>query len=337
MKYIRVGLNGFGRIGRAFTRIALKRNTFSVSAINTRKTKPEMMAHLLQYDSLYGTFDQKISYTDTSIIVNNQNIQSYMTDDPNKIPWDMHDINIVVDCTGKFKTKEALSIHLKGSVKKIILSSPPKDDSVPVVVLGVNDKTMDFINNHIFSNASCTTNCAAPLLKILNDEYGISSGFITTTHSYTSSQQLLDNNAKTFVLARAAGLNIIPTTTGAAKAVVKAIPELKGKIDGLALRVPTPTVSFTDISALVNKQTTVNDINNLFMRASENEYKQILSYARVPLVSSDYQQSPYSAIFDPFYTKVMPNNLVKIFGWYDNEWGYSSRLADLVEKLSDYV
>jgi glyceraldehyde 3-phosphate dehydrogenase len=337
MKHIRVGLNGFGRIGRAFTRIALKQNTFSVSAINTRKTKPDMLAHLLQYDSLYGMFDQKVSSTDASVMINGHEIRTYRSDDPNTIPWDKDNIDVVVDCTGKFKTKETLSIHLKGSVKKVVLTAPPKDDTVPVVVLGVNDKQIDFAQETVFSNASCTTNCAAPLFKILNDTYGVSSGFLTTTHSYTSSQQLLDNNAKTFVLARSAGLNIIPTTTGAAKAIGKVIPDLKGKIDGLALRVPTPTVSFTDISAIVNKQITVDEINNLFKNATENEYKQILSYATVPLVSSDYRGSPYSAIFDPNYTKVMPNNLVKIFGWYDNEWGYSSRLVDLVEKLSEYV
>lgn len=337
MKNIRVGLNGFGRIGRALTRIASNRNSFSIVAINTRKTKSDMLAYLLKYDSIYGTSNLDISSTEDSILVNNQEIKTYLNDNPSEIPWDKENIDIVIDCTGKFKTREELSTHLKGSVSKVLLSAPPKDESIPVVVLGVNDKNIDFKNNQIISNASCTTNCASPLFKVLNDNYEVVSGYLTTIHSYTSSQQLLDNNSKTYVLSRSAGQNIIPTTTGAAKAIGKTIPELMGKIDGLALRVPTPTVSFTDISAIIKKPTTVEEINNLFKKESEGNLKRILSYASVPLVSSDYKGSSYSVIFDPNYTKVMPNNLIKIFGWYDNEWGYSARLVDLVERISDYV
>lgn len=332
MKKLRVGLNGFGRIGRAFTRISQLRNTFDIVAINTGKTNPYMLSYLLQYDSVYRTFEKKVTAKENGIEIESTFIPSYNIRDPKDIPWESHEVDVVVDCTGVFKTREDLSPHIKGTVKKVVLTAPTKDDSIPMVVLGVNDTAIDFVNVDIISNASCTTNCAAPLFKVLHDNLHVVSGFLATTHSYTSSQALLDNTGKTYAMSRAAALSIIPSTTGAAKAVAKVIPDLSGKIDGMALRVPTPTGSFTDISAVVEKETNAEEVNKLFKAASEGSMKQVLSYATDVLVSSDYIGSTYSSIFDSNYTKVINGNLVKVFAWYDNEWGYSSRLVDLVEK-----
>jgi len=337
MNKIRVGLNGFGRIGRAFTRIATLRNSFDIVAINTGKTPPDMLSYLLKYDSVYRTFEKDVKAMDDGIMIDSKKIKSYNVRDPKEIAWNNHEVDVVVDCTGVFKTREDLSKHLNGTVKKVVLTAPTKDDSIPMVVLGVNDGELDFGKINIISNASCTTNCAAPLFKTLHDSLGIVSGFLTTTHAYTSSQQLLDNTGKTHAMSRAAALSIIPSTTGAAKAVAKIIPGLAGKVDGMAMRVPTPTGSFTDISCVVEKQTTADEINAIFKKQSEGDMKNVLSYATDILVSSDYIGSPFSSIFDSNYTKVINGNLVKIFSWYDNEWGYSTRLVDLVEKLSTHV
>lgn len=337
MKRVRVGLNGFGRIGRAFTRIALRKNTFDIVAINTGKTNPDMLAYLLQYDSVYRTFEKKVTKQDNGIDIDGVLIPSYNIRDPKDIPWENHQVDVVVDCTGVFKTREDLSKHVHGSVKKVVLTAPTKDDTIPMVVLGVNDSQLDFGKLDIVSNASCTTNCAAPLFKVINDSLGVVSGFLTTTHAYTSSQALLDNTGKTYATSRAAALSIIPSTTGAAIAVGKVIPELAGKMDGMALRVPTPTGSFTDISAIVSKSTTPEEVNALFKTASEGPMNNILSYATDTLVSSDYIGSPYSSVFDSNYTKVVNGTLVKIFAWYDNEFGYSSRLVDVVEKMGSSI
>lgn len=337
MKRIRVGINGFGRIGRAFTRIATSRNSFDIVAINTGKTTPDMLAYLLQYDSVYRTFDKKVTVTENGISIDSHIIQSYNIRDPKEIPWGKHDVDIVVDCTGAFKTREDLGKHIKDSVKKVLLTAPTKDDTIPMIVLGVNEDQLDFAQNDIISNASCTTNCAAPLFKVLHNAFGIKSGFLTTTHAYTSSQALLDNTGKTKAMSRAAALSIIPSTTGAAKAVASIIPALKGKVDGMAMRVPTPTGSFTDVSAVVAKKTTAEEINSLFKKESETTMKGILGYATEALVSADYIGSSYSSIFDSNYTKVIDDTLVKIFSWYDNEWGYSTRLVDVVERLTQHV
>ncbi len=337
MKKLVIGLNGFGRIGRAFTRIAVDRNSFDIVAINTGKTPPNMLAYLLKYDSVYRTFNHDVKEENNGILIDGKKIESSNIRDPQDIPWEKYNVDVVVDCTGVFKTREDLKKHLKGSVKKVVLTAPTKDESIPMVVLGVNDKELDFETFDIISNASCTTNCAAPMFKVLHDSLKIVSGFLTTTHAYTSSQQLLDNTSKTYATSRAAALSIIPSTTGAAKAVAKIIPDLAGKVDGMALRVPTPTGSFSDVSCVVEKQTTVEEINNLFKTASEESMKQIVGYATDTLVSSDYIGSSYSCIFDSNYTKVINGNLVKAFGWYDNEWGYSCRLVDLVEKLAKVV
>ena len=337
MKTIKVGLNGFGRIGRAFTRIALTRNNFEIVAINTRTGTPQMMAYLLQHDSVYRKFQKKIDFDDNSIKIENQTIKTINFSDPGQIPWDEYGVDLVIDATGAFGTREDLSKHIRGSVKKVVLTAPAKDESIPHLVLGVNDDKIDFNSESIISNASCTTNCASPMFKVIDDNFKIISGFLTTAHAYTLTQSLLDDPGRDIERSRAAPLNLVPSTTGAAKAVVKTLPQLAGKIDGMAIRVPVPTVSFTDISAIVEKSTTIDEVNQVFQNASQQSMKNILSYADEVLVSSDYIGSPFSCIFDPHYTKVINGNFVKIFGWYDNEWGYSTRLVDVIEKLSEFL
>jgi len=337
MKKLKVGLNGFGRIGRAFTRIALTRNNFEIVAINTRKTPTPIMAYLLAFDSVYRRFNKEVKETDDGIMVDGKKILTLLNDKPENIPWDKYGVDVVVDATGAFTKKADLQKHLKGSVKKVVLTAPAKDEETTFIVLGVNDDKFDFKKETVISNASCTTNCSAPMFKVINDNFKVISGFLTTTHALTISQKLLDDAGKKEGSSRAAFINIIPSTTGAAKAVARVIPELKGKVDGMSLRVPVATGSITDISIIVEKPTTVEEVNKKFKEASETTMKGILGYEKRVLVSSDYIGSSYSCIFDANYTKVVNGNLVKIFGWYDNEWGYSSRLVDLVEKLSNYV
>lgn len=334
MKRLKVGLNGFGRIGRAFTRIALQRDLFDISLINTRKSENKMMAYLLQYDSLYRKYGKKVQVEPDGFSVDGKKIPTSLSSDPTQIPWETYGVDVVVDATGAFETKSDLAKHIKGSVQKVILTSPSKDDETPHVVLGVNHQTFDFKGNTVVSNCSCTTNSAAPLFKVLDDNFKIVSGFLTTSHAYTQTQPLLDDIGKSPDRSRAAGLNIVPTTTGAAKAIVKTLPHLQGKIDGMAVRVPVPTVSFSDVSAVVEKPTSIQEINQKFKEASEQSMKGILAYEEQVLVSSDFIGSPYSCIFDANYTKVINGTLVKVFGWYDNEWGYSNRLVDLVETLA---
>lgn len=336
MKRIKVGLNGFGRIGRALTRIAFDRKTFDIVAINTRKTEPKLLAYLLKYDSVYRRFNKEVKAEVDGIIVDGKKIPSFQTDKPENISWDKYGVDIVVDATGVFTKKIDLEKHIKGTVKKVILTAPPKDNETPLVVLGVNDDKIDWKKETVISNASCTTNCAAPMFKILEDNLKVISGFLTTIHSYTQTQSLLDDSNKKPDRSRAAALNISPSTTGAAKAVGKTIPSLLGKVDGMSVRVPTPTVSFTDISAIVEKPPTAEELNALFKKASETTMKGILQYESDILVSSDFIGSSYSCIFDANYTKVI-GNLVKVFGWYDNEWGYSERVADLIEKITKYI
>lgn len=333
---MKIGLNGFGRIGRAFTRIALKRG-LDIAVINTRKTFNSMMKYLLQYDSVYRKFEMEVKEEADGISVNGKKIITTQNPEPENIPWDKYQVDVVVDATGAFTKKVDLEKHLKGSVKKVVLTAPAKDEETPFVVLGVNDDKFDFEKNNIISMASCTTNCSAPMFKILNDNFKVITGFLTTTHAVTASQSMLDEASKKEDRARAAMINIVPSTTGAAKAVAKVIPELKGKVDGMSLRVPVPTGSITDISAVVEKQTTAEEVNQLFKTASETSMKGILAYEENIIVSSDIIGSSYSCIFSPQYTKVIGGNLIKIFGWYDNEWGYSTRLVDLVQKLEKYL
>jgi len=336
MKRIKVGLNGFGRIGRAVTRIVFERDSFEIVAINTRKTTPDMLAYLLQYDSVYRRFGKKVETGADFISVDGKKIPALMIADIAAIPWDKYGVNVVIDATGAFTKKEDLVKHIKGSVKKVLLTAPSKDE-ITHVVLGVNDEAIDWKNEQIISNASCTTNCAAPMFKVFEKEFGIEMGYLTTVHAYTATQSLVDESNKKPDRSRAAALNIVPSTTGAAKAVGKVIPELQGKLDGMSVRVPVPTVSFTDISAVMKKKVTAEDINAAFKKWSEGPMKGILGYETAPLVSSDFIGDTHSCIFDSSYTKVINGKLAKVFGWYDNEWGYSSRIVDLVEKVSDFI
>ena len=271
------------------------------------------------------------------ISVNGKKINTTLASMPEEIPWEKYEVDVVVDATGAFTKKDDLQKHIKGTVKKVVLTAPAKDDAIPHVVLGVNDNTIDWKNEIIISNASCTTNCASPLFKVLNDNFKVKSGFLTTVHAVTLTQSMLDDTGKSFDRSRAAMLNIVPSTSGAAKAVVKTIPELKGKIEVGSIRVPVPTVSFSDVSVLVEKSTTAEEVNSAFKKVSEDAMKNILQYQIETLVSSDYIGSPYSCIFDSNYTKVIDGILIKIYGWYDNEWGYSTRLVDLIEKINAYV
>lgn len=337
MGKIVVGINGFGRIGRAFTRIALHRGAFDIGLINTRSTPNNIMAYLLQYDSVYRTFEQKVTAEKDALMVGTTRIATSLADDPAQIPWGDHDVLIVVDATGAFTTSEKLQKHIHGSVKKVVLTAPSKDADIAHCVLGANDNSFPFADTAIVSNASCTTNCAALMFRVLHDHFGVERGFLTTAHAYTSTQSLLDDANKDETRSRAAGLSIIPSTTGAAKTVAKVIPELVGKIDGLALRIPVPTGSFTDITAQITKSASIEDINRVFQEEAGGRLKGLLAYEPTPLVSSDYIGNEHSCIFDPNYTNVLGGTLVKITGWYDNEWGYSTRLVELVERLGAYV
>lgn len=337
MSKVKIGLNGFGRIGRAVARIVSDRTDMEIVAINTRKTQPEIMSYLLKHDSVYRTFHKEVTHTEDSISISGHKIATMNVAEPKDIPWEKYGVQIVLEATGAFTKKEELEAHLRGSVQKVILTAPSKDDAMVHLVLGVNDDKIDLKNERIISNASCTTNCAAPLFKVLDDAFQIVSGFLTTAHAVTQTQSLLDDSGKSPERSRAAFQNIIPSTSGAAKAVVKTLPQLKGKIEIGAIRVPVPTVSLSDISVLVSKNTTVEEVNAAFKKASQGAMKGIMHYENEILVSSDYIGSSYSCIFDANYTKVVNGNMVKVFGWYDNEWGYSARLVDLVEKLSAFL
>jgi glyceraldehyde 3-phosphate dehydrogenase len=334
---LKIGLNGFGRIGRVFTRIALMRGSFEIAVINTRKTPSSMMAYLLNFDSVYRRFEKKVDSDEKGVIVEDKKIPTTQIAEIDQLDWAKYGVDVVVDATGAFTKMEDLKKHLDKGAKKVVLTAPAKDEAVPTVVLGVNDDQFDFRNNPIISMASCTTNCAAPMFKILEDNFKVVSGFLTTVHSYTNTQNLVDDSGKKPDRARAAALNIVPSTTGAAKAVARVLPSLKGKVDGMSLRVPTPTVSFTDISAVVEKSTTSEEMNELFRKYSQEKMKGIVDYEDQVLVSSDFIGHPASCIFDANYTKVINGNLVKVFGWYDNEWGYSTRVIDLVEKIGYYM
>ena len=331
MVKIKVGLNGFGRIGRAVTRIAEGNDSFEIVHINTRKTPNKTLAYLLKYDSVYRTYDKNVKATEDGIEIDGRTITTSTRAEPSEIPWGDAEVQVVIDATGAFVTKPELSKHLRNTVKKVILSAPAKDDETFHIVLGVNE--LDESQN-VISNASCTTNCAAPLFSVLHNNFKIIRGYLTTAHAYTATQSLFDDAAKSPDRGRAAALNIIPSTTGAAKAVGQIIPELKGKMNGIALRVPVPTGSFVDITAVVAKETTPEEINSIFKKESEGALKGILGYAEDVIVSSDIIGSTYSSIFDPNYTDVIDGTFVKVYGWYDNEWGYSSRIVDLVKKLS---
>ncbi|MBN2430315.1 MAG: type I glyceraldehyde-3-phosphate dehydrogenase [Acidobacteria bacterium] len=325
---IKVGVNGFGRIGRNFFRYAFADPEIEVVAVNDL-TNAETLAHLLKYDSILRTFDADVKAEGDSILVNGQPIKVYSVKDPMEIPWQDHDIEVVVEATGMFRKRDGAMKHLRDSVRKVIISAPATEPDV-TLVLGVNDAEYDKGRHHIISNASCTTNCLAPVAKVLHDNWGIVRGFMTTIHSYTNDQRILDLPHKDLRRARAAAVNIIPTSTGAARAIGLVIPELAGRVDGISVRVPTPDVSLVDLVVEVSRTPTAGDINDAMKRAAEGELKGILAYSDVPLVSSDFIGDAHSSIFDAEYTKVI-DNTVKVLAWYDNEWGYSCRVADLIK------
>ncbi|MEX1052437.1 MAG: glyceraldehyde 3-phosphate dehydrogenase NAD-binding domain-containing protein [Patescibacteria group bacterium] len=333
MSRLKVGLNGFGRIGSSFTRIALERDSFDISLINTRSSSSNDIANLLQNDYVYGKFTREVKASENALMVSDKEIGISKSSDIENIPWKEYGVNIVIDATGAYLTEEELRKHLSGDIKKVILTAISKTENIPHVVFGVNDKDFDFKNSDIISNCSCTTNSVAILYKVLNDNFGIKSSFFTTAHAYTRSQISLEDLSSL----KATQLNIIPATTGASKGVFRVLPELDGKIQGMALRVPVPTVSFSDITATLDKPASKDELNNIFKEQSLNEMSGILGYEEEFKTSSDLIGSTYSSVFDSNYTETFDNNFVKITAWYDNEWGYSSRIADLVERISQYI
>ncbi len=325
----KVGINGFGRIGRQVLRIASeqKRQEMDIVAVNDL-TDTRTNAHLFKYDSNYGKFSGSVEATGDAIVVNGKNIKVLAERDPAKIPWRDLGVEVVIESTGLFTDPDKAEAHFKGGAKKIIISAPAKGD-VLTVVMGVNEKKYDPRKDNIISNASCTTNCIAPVIKVLNDTFGITRGLMTTAHSYTNDQRILDQQHKDLRRARSAALSIIPTSTGAARVVGEVIPELKGKLNGIALRVPTPTVSICDFVADVKRNVTASEVNQAFKKAAEGNLKGIVEYTEEELVSVDFRGNPASCIFDAESTMVIDGNMVKVLSWYDNEWGYSCRLVDL--------
>jgi glyceraldehyde 3-phosphate dehydrogenase len=323
---LKVAINGFGRIGRMVFRAGLKNETMEFVAINDL-TDPSTLAHLLKYDSVHGILDEDISSTEHSLIVNGKEIEIYTEREPGKLPWGDLGIETVMECTGLFRDKEKASGHLEAGAKKVIISAPAKDPDV-TVVMGVNHHEYDPRKHHIVSNASCTTNCLAPPCKVLLDNFGIEKGLMTTTHSYTGDQRLLDFPHKDLRRARAAALSMIPTTTGAAKAVSLVLPQLKGKLNGMSIRVPTPNVSVVDLVAQLSKPATVDEVNNAMKEAAATTLKGILAYCDEPLVSSDFNGTSVSSTIDALCTMVV-GDMVKVLAWYDNEFGYASRMVDL--------
>lgn len=326
---IRVGINGFGRIGRQVTKV-LKENypgKIDIVAFNDLGDL-QTMAHLFRYDSNYGPFQGKVEVTDSSLIINGDEIKAFAQKDPSQIPWGDLGVDIVIESTGIFTSKEKAELHIKGGAKKVIISAPAKGEDA-TFVLGVNDQAYDPAKHHIVSNASCTTNCLAPAAKVLQDAFGIVKAYVTTIHSYTNDQVVLDAPHRDLRRARNAATNIIPTSTGAAKAVSLVIPELKGKFDGVAVRVPTPTGSLVDFVGIMERDVTTEEVHAAYEAAANGSMKGILGFEHTPLVSSDIVHDPRSSIVDAEFTKAFAGNMVKMFAWYDNEWGYSCRTADL--------
>ncbi|MBN2120500.1 MAG: type I glyceraldehyde-3-phosphate dehydrogenase [Candidatus Omnitrophica bacterium] len=330
---VKVGINGFGRIGRLVFRAGLNNKNVEFVAVNDLPVPTEVLAHLLKYDSNFGELKADIKAKEGAISVNGKELKVVNCKSPAEIPWKDLGAEIVVESTGVFREREKALAHIeKGGAKKVIISAPAKGDDV-TIVLGVNEDKYDPKNHRIISNASCTTNCLAPLVKVLHENFTITKGLMTTIHSYTNDQKILDLPHKDLRRARAAALSMIPTTTGAAKAIGLVMPELKGKLDGFAIRVPTPTVSVTDLTVSVVKSTDEEAVNAAFKKAAQTSLKGILQYLDVPLVSKDFTGNPYSSIFDAEFTKVIDSNLIKVLGWYDNEWAYSLRVVDLIEYI----
>ena len=325
---IKVAINGFGRIGRNALKILLERHDAQVVAINDI-TDAETLAHLLKYDSSYGTYDRKVSAKDNSIVVNTREIPVYAEKDPAKLPWEKLGVDVVIESTGLFTNPDDAKAHIRAGAKRVVISAPAKGEGAKTVVLGVNEEVVDG-NDIIISNASCTTNCIAPIMKVLEDEFGIEKAMMTTVHSYTGSQRLLDAPAKDLREARSAAENIVPTTTGASKAAALTIPSLMGKFTGLSVRVPTPVVSLSDITALLKQETSREELVALFEAAAKEPYFEgIIGVTNEELVSTDFIGDPHSCIVDLPLIDVVGGNMVKIVAWYDNEWGYSNRLVEL--------
>ena len=325
---IKVAINGFGRIGRNLIRCSAGDPAIEYVAVNDL-VKPEVLAHLFKYDSILGRFPGTVELKDNNLVINGKQIKVFAEKDPEKLDWSSYGAQIVVESSGKFTDGQLARTHLKGTVKKVIISAPGKNVD-GTFCIGVNMEKYDPKKHNIISNASCTTNCLAPLAKVIDEKFGIESGFMTTIHSYTNDQNLLDLQHRDLRRARAAAINMVPSTTGAAKAIGEVLPNLAGRLDGLAIRVPTPNVSLVDLVTVVRKSTTKEEVNQALKEAAEGSLKGILGYSEEPLVSSDYRESPLSSAVDGLETKVK-GNLVKTMAWYDNEWGYSCRLADLIK------
>ncbi|PIC87382.1 type I glyceraldehyde-3-phosphate dehydrogenase [Sporosarcina sp. P20a] len=328
----KIAINGLGRIGRMVFRQIIKEDDVNLVAVNA--TYPaETIAHLLKYDSTHGVFDGEIVAEENAIIVNGKRVQLITERDPSKLPWKELGVDIVIESTGVFNSRDKAALHLESGAKKVILTAPGKNEDVTVVI-GVNDDKLDVNKHSVISNASCTTNCLAPVAKVLNDEFGIVNGLMTTVHAYTNDQKNLDNPHKDLRRARSCGESIIPTSTGAAKALSLVLPELEGKIHGLALRIPTPNVSLVDLVVDVEKDVTVEEVNNAFRKAAEGPMKGILRFTTEPLVSIDFNTTTESATLDGLSTMVMGDRKIKVLAWYDNEWGYSARVVQLAKKVA---
>ncbi|TAD79534.1 MAG: type I glyceraldehyde-3-phosphate dehydrogenase [Oscillatoriales cyanobacterium] len=332
---IRVAINGFGRIGRNFLRCWLTRQDSQLELVGINDTSdPKTNAHLLKYDTMLGKLNADIQADENSITVNGKTIKCVSDRDPLKLPWAEWGVDLIIESTGVFVSAEGASKHIQAGAKKVLITAPGKGDGVGTFVMGVNDSDYDHDKFNIVSNASCTTNCLAPVVKVLHENFGIIKGTMTTTHSYTGDQRLLDASHRDVRRARAAAMNIVPTSTGAAKAVALVLPEMKGKLNGIAMRVPTPNVSVVDFVAQVEKSTIAEQVNDALKHAAENHMTGILEYSDLPLVSSDYKGTDASSIVDASLTLVMGGDMVKVIAWYDNEWGYSQRVVDLAELVA---
>ncbi len=328
---VKVGINGFGRIGRNIFRATMDDSDIDIVAVNDI-TDSECLAHLLKYDSTLGILDADVSCMEDGLVIDDKVVKVISERDPGDLPWKDLGVEVVVESTGLFRERDQASKHLNAGAKKVIISAPAKDEDI-TIVLGVNHEKYDKDKHHIISNASCTTNCLAPIAKVLMDSFGIERGLMTTIHSYTGDQKLLDGPHKDLRRARSAAISMIPTTTGAAKATGLVLPELVGKLDGMAIRVPTPNISLVDLVVDLKKNASVEDVNSAMYRASEGELKGILEYIAVPLVSIDFSGDPHSSIFDSEATMALESGMIKVLSWYDNEWGYSNRIKDLIKYI----
>ena len=332
---LKIAINGFGRIGRLVFRIGIKNPDFDFVAVNDI-TAPENLAYLLKYDSTHGVFEEDINVENNELIVSGDRFEVLSVKSPKDLPWKDLGVDIVVEAVGIFRSREKAAMHLEAGAKKVILTAPGKGEPPDFTcVLGINEENYDPANHHVISNASCTTNCFGPMVKVLNDNFKIKKGFMTTVHAYTNDQRLIDTPHKAMRRGRAAAHSIIPTTTGAAKAISLVMPELAGKLDAIAIRVPVIDASLVDFVCILEKNTTVEEINEAFKKASEGTFKGLIEYSEAPLVSVDIIGNPYSLIFDSLQTKEVDGDFIKVLGWYDNEWGYAMRIVDLIKHIGE--